>query len=64
MSLSIKEEDKLEEVNLQHSKNPNQLESTQIIIKEALNTLGYPSEVFELLKRPPAKAGGFGHKMS
>ncbi|WP_227937940.1 Glu/Leu/Phe/Val family dehydrogenase [Alkalihalobacillus deserti] len=52
MSLSIKEEEKLEEVNLQHSKNPNQLESTQIIIKEALNTLGYTSEVFELLKEP------------
>jgi glutamate dehydrogenase len=52
MRLSIKEEVKLEEVNLQHSKNPNHLESTQIIIKEALNTLGYTSEVFELLKEP------------
>jgi glutamate dehydrogenase len=52
MRLSIKEEVKLEEVNIQHSKNPNHLESTQIIIKEALNTLGYTSEVFELLKEP------------
>ncbi|MFC0471091.1 Glu/Leu/Phe/Val dehydrogenase [Halalkalibacter kiskunsagensis] len=52
MRLSIKEEDKLGEVNLQHSNNLNQLQSTQIIIKEALNTLGYKSEVFELLKEP------------
>ncbi|WP_332692193.1 Glu/Leu/Phe/Val family dehydrogenase [Halalkalibacter lacteus] len=51
MKLAIKE-DKLEEVNLQHSNNLNHLESTQIIIKEALNTLGYTSEVFELLKEP------------
>jgi glutamate dehydrogenase len=52
MRLSIKEEDKVEKATPQHPKTLNHLESTQIIIKEALNTLGYESEVFELLKEP------------
>ncbi|MFC0558961.1 Glu/Leu/Phe/Val family dehydrogenase [Halalkalibacter alkalisediminis] len=52
MKLSIKEEDQLEELHLKHSKHLNQLESTQLIIKEALNTLGYTREIFELLKEP------------
>ncbi|WP_209122128.1 Glu/Leu/Phe/Val dehydrogenase [Alkalihalobacillus sp. BA299] len=32
--------------------SPNLLKSTQIIIDEALTKLGYPKEVFELLKEP------------
>jgi glutamate dehydrogenase len=36
----------------QGAKTPNVLQSTQFVIQEALEKLGYPNEVFELLKEP------------
>lgn len=36
----------------QEAENTNILESTQSVIKEALDKLGYPEEVYELLKEP------------
>ncbi|RBW70311.1 Glu/Leu/Phe/Val family dehydrogenase [Bacillus taeanensis] len=38
--------------NTQGAKAPNVLESTQSVIQEALEKLGYPNEVFELLREP------------
>lgn len=43
--------DKTEE-SLQNNENLNVLQSTQAIIGDALNKLGYPEEVFELMKEP------------
>lgn len=43
--------DKAEE-SKQDMENLNVLESTQAIVQEALNKLGYPEEVYELLKEP------------
>jgi glutamate dehydrogenase len=51
LEVNIKMGDKTEE-SMQATENLDVLNSTQAVIKEALSKLGYPDEVYELMKEP------------